>query len=92
MTTINIINPGVEYGAKNRGSLMTLSYDATRDRWTMVTVNAATHAWNRFPSYKMFETLDEVAEKYKTWANIKELNAQAIYDQLIEKVKSPTMA
>lgn len=92
MTTINIINPGVEYKAKNRGSLMTLSYDASRDQWIMVTVNAATDAWNRFPSYKAFDSLQEVADKYKTWTDIQELHATAVYEQLIAKVKSPTLA
>lgn len=60
-----------EFQLTARGNEFTLSFNANRDQWQMMTVNAAVRAWNRgFAIPKFFATLEEVEAKYKAWRGI----------------------
>lgn len=55
-----------------RGSQMTLVRKP--DHWEMWTKNASTQAYNNgFPSLKIFGSLEEVEDNYKTWKGISQL-------------------
>ena len=57
-----------------RGTTMTLSFNKTLGRWQMTSDNASRRAW-RGLGVSLYETLDEVEAKYKTWRGISALVA-----------------
>ena len=71
MATNNIIKVNDRhYKLTARGSEMNLKLD-DEGYWVMYTVNASVRAWSRgIPMPKSHKSLEEVEQRYKTWAGI----------------------
>jgi len=57
------------YHTVNGASAMTLTREGSKG-WQMMTSNPSTRAWNRGPSIKHFQSLQEIEAKYKSWRGV----------------------
>ena len=77
MTTqqIQIVSP-TQFKPTNRGCEMTL-VQQTQGHWEMRSINASTRAYHRgIPMAKVFNTLEEVEAKYKSWKGIVQIHKE----------------
>ena len=84
-THIQVIGPNTYY-TESRGNKMTLTHNPDLNLWEMVTDNACARAYNygRASMPKVFHSLKDVEQKYKSWRGI-----SALVDELSESPMQP---